>query len=89
MTDPLEALRDRFRLRAVRDGERIKQLWAENAASDELRGLIHDLSGAAGIFGYPSVSDAARVIDDRHAADQAPDDDQIATLLNRLAEITD
>lgn len=49
MTDPLAALRARFRDRTSLDREALKQLAMDDLASDELRRLVHNLAGAAGI----------------------------------------
>lgn len=86
MRDPLAALKARFRARAAANVERIEDLWATDRGSGELRGVIHDLAGAAGIFGHPRLGEAAMEIDDRYAAGDQPDEVQIEILLLRLRE---
>lgn len=49
--------------------------------------MIHNLSGAAGTFGYPALSAAAMAIDDVYAAGARPDPDLFAALQAELARI--
>lgn len=86
MTDPLAALKARFLVRAAANRERIEGLWAEDRSAAELRSVIHDLAGAAGIFGHPLVGEAAMEIDVRYANGGEPDAEQIERLLSRLRE---
>ena len=66
-------MRARFRERSERDLARLRELRAEHADTPELRGLIHNLAGAAGTFGYPALSAAAAVVDDCYAEGREPD----------------
>ncbi|WGM47235.1 hypothetical protein KOAAANKH_02110 [Brevundimonas sp. NIBR10] len=89
MTDPLAALRARFRDRALADREALEFLARENLASDELRRLVHNLAGTAGTFGYRSLSEAAMEIDDQMASGMAADPasmDRLKAGLNELAQ---
>ena len=68
MTDPLAALRERFRARVADDLAQLETLVAKGMQGDELRNLVHNLAGTAGMFGFPDVSAAAGEIDDQLAA---------------------
>ena len=80
MTHPLEMLRDRFRDRAAADRGTLEVLAEGDLKSGELRRLIHNLSGTAGIFGFGALSQAAAEIDDQMAAGMPVD----PTSLERL-----
>lgn len=71
MTDPLAALRERFRTRSAEDLVRLRDLL-ESADADELRKLAHNIAGAAGTFGFPTLSRAAAIIDDAYVAGRTP-----------------
>ena len=86
MSDPLAALKMRFRVRAAADLDRLTRLWADEPETPELRALIHDLAGAAGIFGFPDLSAAALEIDNRHASGFQPDGVQMDRLFKGLRE---
>lgn len=64
MNDPLAPLRQRFRARAAEDLKALRRLAAEDLTHPELRRLAHNIAGAAGTFGFPSLSTAAARIDD-------------------------
>lgn len=87
MSDSLAPLRARFRARAVDDLVRLRQLMAGDLASTELKMLAHSLAGAAGTFGHPSLSEAAMVVDDRYAAKELPNEQELRLLEHRLAEV--
>jgi HPt (histidine-containing phosphotransfer) domain-containing protein len=56
----LEALRRRFLLRAASDLETLAAHRAAGQAdAEEVRFIVHRLSGAAGSFGYPQLSELA------------------------------
>lgn len=62
MTDPLAALRAKFLQRA---GDDLAWLDATGGEPrDELLARAHKLAGAAGVFGYGEVSDAAAALED-------------------------
>ena len=86
MTDPLAALRARFRDRALADRETLEVLARENPAGDELRRLVHNLAGTAGTFGYGRLSEAAAEIDDQMASGLPADSASLDRLKDRLAE---
>ena len=73
MTDPLAALRDKFRARTAQDLVQFKALIRGELTSRELRHLVHSLAGAAGTFGFPALSEAAALVDDDYAAGRTPD----------------
>lgn len=72
MTDPLAALREKFRARSANDLIRLRTLVQGDLLSTELRHLAHSLAGAAGTFGFPALSEAAALIDDDYAAGRTP-----------------
>jgi HPt (histidine-containing phosphotransfer) domain-containing protein len=80
-------LQARFLERCVGDLQRLEAALArEDLAPDDLRPLIHGLSGAAGTFGFPEVSAAAGFADDAYAAGGAPNRAQleaVATAVRR------
>ena len=85
MTDPLAALRARFRDRASADRQALEYLAMDDLASDELRRLVHNLAGTAGTFGFRSISQAAMEIDDQMASGSPAD----TASLNRLKDHLD
>ena len=86
MSDPLAPLRDRFRLRCSDDLTRLRGLRADDGDGEALRAMAHNIAGAAGIFGFSALSEAAGAIDDRYADKTQPDDAQFDELERRLAE---
>lgn len=58
MKNLLPALRARFRLRVIGDGEGLRRALAEGDHS-EVQELAHKLSGLGGTFGFPEVSTLA------------------------------
>lgn len=76
-------LRRRFVERTRQDGATIRRLRAEGLhgvplAGDLLRDLqrtVHGLSGAAGVFGFDSISDAAHRVERRLRAFGGVEDD--------------
>lgn len=87
MTDPLAALRLRFRARVGEDLARLRVLVSGDLHAIELRRLIHNIAGSAGTFGYPELSTRALWIDDRYAAGEAPKLADLAALEAALAEV--
>ncbi len=71
MTDPLAPLRERFRARSAEDLVRLRALL-DSEDTDELRRLAHSIAGAAGTFGFPTLSRAAAIIDDAFVAGHTP-----------------
>jgi len=62
MTDPLEQLRALFVDRCRSDLERLTRLSPDDP---EIGAIAHRLAGSGGSFGYPEISEAAAVVDDR------------------------
>ena len=89
MNDPLAPLRARFRLRAVSDLVVLERLSGGDLGSAELQRLAHNIAGAAGTFGYPSLSEAAMAIDDRFACGRTPDAAQMARLEEQLRAVAE
>lgn len=58
----MEALRQRFRVRAVEEADQLEAAMLANDL-DRLGWLAHSLAGTAGIFGYHRVSAAAAGLD--------------------------
>lgn len=75
--DALAALRARF-LERTR-GE--LAVLEAGAGHPEFRRIVHGLSGAAGLFGFPEVSVRAAVIDDRLAEGRAVEERELAALI--------
>ena len=72
MTDPLAALRDKFCVRTAQDLVQFRALIQGDLNAKALRHLVHGLAGAAGTFGFPTLSEAAGLIDDDYAAGRIP-----------------
>ena len=64
MNQALEALRLRFLARCAEDRAAIAEAAAAGDA-ERLKHLSHKLTGAAGTFGYPELSEAARIVEDQ------------------------
>lgn len=61
MTDRMAALRARFLARAAED---LMRLRGPDALADaELGARVHQLAGAAGVFGFPELSRLAAIVD--------------------------
>jgi HPt (histidine-containing phosphotransfer) domain-containing protein len=63
ISDKMADLRRRFAVRAYEDAARI-QVAFEAGDHVEVRALAHRLAGAAGIFGFAEVGEAARALED-------------------------
>lgn len=88
MTDPLAALREKFRLRSAGDLARLRDLVQGDLGASDLRHLVHSLAGAAGTFGFPALSEAAVLIDDDYAAGRTPDRASFDRLERELEAVT-
>lgn len=66
-------MRERFRKRSESDLQRLREILPTGSDTSELRSLVHNLSGAAGTFGYPALSAAAMAIDDCYASGMMPE----------------
>lgn len=86
MTDPLAPLRDRFRARLMTDRAELDVLSLGDPNSEELRRLVHNLAGAAGTFGFGTLSKAAIEIDDQMASGSPADAGSLDRLKQRLDE---
>lgn len=81
MDDSLELLRLRFIARCQTELDQLRTL----APNDPELGVIaHRLSGSAGSFGYPTVSETASVVDDRVRSGADPTADEIESLIGCL-----
>lgn len=81
--DPMEALRQRFRVRALGEAA---QLEAAMAANDEaaLEWLAHGLAGTAGLFGYRKVGEAAAAMDSAFARGDPDAPDRTSALIEAI-----
>lgn len=59
----MAALRARFAVRAIAEGDAIRRHLAQGER-EPLRDLCHGLAGTAGTFGYPAISDAALAVEE-------------------------
>lgn len=81
MTDSLELLRGLFIERCRTDLERLRRLDADDP---DLGRMAHQLAGSAGSFGYPEISEAAAVVDDRVRYGPTPGPQEIQALAQAL-----
>lgn len=86
MSDPLAPLRQRFRIRAAHDLARLRVLTGQDP-TEELRTLVHNMAGAAGIFGYASLGAAAAAVDESYFEGRTPDAGQLALLERELMDV--
>lgn len=89
MTDPLAPLRARFSERCRTDLERLRTLRQGSEAGPEMMTLVHNLAGAAGIFGYPSLSATAAALDDGFVSGRGPEANLLDMLEAQLAALAD
>lgn len=84
----LEALRQRFLVRAQGDLIAVQRTF-DGRGEDEpaFRARIHQLAGAAGTFGFGSVSEAAIVIDDQLIAGAQASAEDLRRLIDALETI--
>ena len=87
MIDPLAALIDRFRARTVADRAKLEVFVNGDLNSADLRKLVHNLAGTAGIFGYGPLGQAAAKIDDQMALGLPADPASLDRLKERLDEV--
>lgn len=77
MTDPLEHLRALFIERCRTD---LEQLGALEPDHPDIGVIAHRLAGAAGSFGYPEISEAAAVVDDRVRSGPKPTPEEVSEM---------
>jgi CheY-like chemotaxis protein len=95
--DPLDAMRAAFIARADVDGAELSRLQAQLAPGDrsqpvltEMRFIAHRIAGAAGVFGFPELSEAAAVLEEAIiAANPEPGFAEIAGALNDVIAATE
>jgi HPt (histidine-containing phosphotransfer) domain-containing protein len=89
MTAALEALKLRFRARCAGDlGVLEKLLHAPDAVSpSDLRTLVHQMSGAAGAFGFPRLSALATRLDDQLSAGKPASPEHVQALIDELGRM--
>lgn len=88
-TDPFALLRRRFLARCGEDLVLVERALVEPAlrSDPELRAAVHRLSGAAGTFGYPAVSERAGRIDDGLHAHGVAEGEHLQALAEALRTI--
>ncbi|MFC7537265.1 Hpt domain-containing protein [Sphingomonas sp. GCM10030256] len=59
ISDQMKLLRQRFRVRCAERGAALSQACDEGDL-EALRGLAHDITGSAGLFGFPALSQEAQ-----------------------------
>ena len=98
--DKLRQLQDKYLSQLPNQISALNTAWLgvvhdkRQAALDTLRQLAHNLSGSAGTFGFPAISDEARqledclrVLDDIHSLDEATQT-FIAQSIHRIANLS-
>ena len=78
--DPLAALRLRFAERARADADALEEALL-SPPGGAVEPLVHGLAGAAGIFGYAEISEAARAIDSAFGRGDAPSEASVRALI--------
>lgn len=88
-SDPLEALRHRFRTRCLDDLHALRGVLAGPARAQDnaFATAMHRLSGAAGSFGYHDLSRLAAVVDDELAQARTPTLASLERLERELAAV--
>lgn len=84
--DPLAALRARFIDRTRKDGDALETAF-RSGDDAVVEHLAHNLAGAAGVFGFGDLGDAARAIDDAYAAGERPTSAAITDLRQRIMKL--
>lgn len=87
--DPLEPIRQKFRVRCGQDLKVLRETRADPAQTfgEDCKLVIHRLSGMAGSLGYGELSRLARTIDDAFARDQTPLPEDLDRLAKELSAI--
>ena len=81
MDDPLAALRARFLQRSRADLDLLRASPLDRSA---IAAVVHRLSGAAGMFGFPEVSRLAARVDDQIQAGEPVDEVAMRELVTGL-----
>lgn len=84
MADPLELLRALFLDRCRTDLEQLRGLEPDHP---DIGMIAHRLAGSAGSFGYPEISKAAAVVDDRARYGPPPSSQDVLTLTRAMEKI--
>ena len=85
VTDPLELLRARFIDRCRSDLEQLRGLAPDHP---DVGPIAHRLAGSAGSFGYPEISEAAAVVDNRARNGPTPSPEIVRVLIGALEKAT-
>ncbi|MDQ8028958.1 MAG: Hpt domain-containing protein [Brevundimonas sp.] len=81
--DPLEAIRRRFRDRALADADALALALAADDM-EQIEALTHGLAGAAGIFGFTGIGGLAKALDDQFSQQRPPDPTEIEALIAEI-----
>jgi HPt (histidine-containing phosphotransfer) domain-containing protein len=89
MAAPFEVLTQRFRARCSGDLAVLRQMLQAPASVSEadLKTLVHQMSGAAGAFGFPHLSHLAMQLDHQMAAGMPPLRADVQALIDELAAL--
>lgn len=84
--DPLLALRERFRIKAITEAGVLRDAM-ERSDLELVERIVHGLAGAAAIFGFTEISARALSIDSDFAAGRAPDARQVEALVQHMRQM--
>ena len=85
--DPLAPLRARFAAKAADEAALLRRFQHGEVPAEETERAIHGLAGAAGLFGFGTVSDFARALDARFATGSPPRSDELTPLIEALESL--
>ena len=85
MSDPFAVLSERYRLRTTAELDRLQDLRRGDPLAPDLQQLVHDIAGAAGTFGFPTLSKVAMAIDDIYFTGGTPNGPAFDRLAAELA----
>lgn len=83
LAQSLGPVRERFRLRCAAD---LAKLTGGAMAPDELHAVAHRLAGMGATLGFPSLSIAARIVDDRLTNGDVPAPDELDALQRAMSD---
>ena len=86
MSDPISQLRADFVRRCRGD---LKRLALASPDDDDFASITHRLAGAAGSFGFSSLSEAAAAVDHSIRSGEQPATNGVDLLMCELARVAD
>lgn len=84
----LQALRERFILQAIEEAATIERYAAEGGWL-AIRDISHGIAGRAGMFGFASLTDAARALEEAIEAEEDRLQEMTKLLVSRLRDLVD